>query len=373
MSEFNADIIAKIFNTVSIVPKKSNSDFLSNLYLWIQNDKLSLTATNEAFQETIEYTLAQPLEKEIKCYIKPDVAKLFKSFKDQVEIDFKDRLMIVKNNTFTATLKPTSVEEYDFFIKNKQPDTIFALPFKDAKQFLNTVFASLKEDGSMATREFTGVLIECKDNQINAVATNRMMLDNKVFNQETKDFYGIIEANAVRQLLKINAEQDAVLTFNTYYNDNNEPLYAEFIINDTDFTIKIASKIIQGRFPDYKQISIRKEATKATIPLQEFKVAVDRIYQVAKTETNPHITLTINQNLMEILYANDEGEESIDTIPLIYCDAKDEVKLQCLLLSLYPFLINTYNSDNIDLYWKDVVKPYEIVNENEMFVFVPVR
>jgi len=135
---------------------------------------------------------------------------------------------------------------------------------------------------------------------------------------------------------------------------------------------KLLSRLIDGKFPDYKQIIPKEPTTKATISTKELITAVKRMHYFAK-EINNNLTFTFSKGSLHI--ATPQTQTGKDEATLSVQVEGSENKIALSSSYLLDFL-GHIESDEVELHITDSMHPalfYLPSNKNFLHLIMPLR
>lgn len=396
--KFNSNLLKNAFSNIDSALSKDKESVISYYCCTLDGNLFSIYATNQASQTSVGILASiegdlisnnDSIGNILTFLVKKEFLDIIKSFTGDVVLDIADKQVAIKNGKFVTRTKILDADGYPFFAKpdSLQSKKLFSMPFGKLKTLLKGVsFASLKDDNQV--KEFSGILLECAENKIHTVATNRSMLDHEYVEYETENFYGILEFEGVNQLSRIHVDDDKNVDVHAYFNSEQKPLFISFTFMDTGDSnlpsIVAIVRIIPGILPNYSTLSIigQENVNKITINAQELLSSLEKINLIAKNDRNNTVDFTISKGNLSVLYKNFEGEDTEDEIALTdageYGQESDKTEtISFNLAMVINFLRNTISKDTFDFCWRNPVKPVECyinVDEfTESFIMVPIR
>lgn len=257
-----------ILNNVLIKANQGNISFIStDLELGIINTKRGKV------EEEGEYTFDSK--------ILFDYISLLPNKKIDLFLE-KDELAISCDN-YNTKIKGLSAEEFPLIPEIENFDT-FLIKIKELKKALvQVVFATSNSETRM---ELTGVLFEVRDNLLYLVATDSYRLAEKTIKLEkdkAKNTRVIIPAKTIQELTRIIS---GIKEGSDKEMEDVEIMVSEnqikFLVSGTE----LISRLIEGQYPDYKQIIPSSSNTTANVSRQELIRAVKMSSLFSKTGIN---------------------------------------------------------------------------------------
>lgn len=184
--------------------------------------------------------------------------------KINLTLDQNNQLLIQTDN-YETKIKGLSLDEFPL-IPQIEEENIIEIPVKDLKQAISqVVFAAAYSE---TQPEMSGILFSIEDGVLKLVATDRYRLAEKaikIVNTTGINKSIIIPSRAVQELNKILgvSENDTVKLF----------IAQNQIMFKTDNT-EIISRLIDGQYPDYKQIIPQSFNTEITVKTSDLSAAM---------------------------------------------------------------------------------------------------
>ncbi len=307
------DDLEKSINIVkNAVAAKSTLPVLSNILLEVKGKKIKLAATDLdiGIIKTIE---SQTIESEGALTIP------IKQFSEIIKIFPGDEVLLnaKKNNTITLEAKTPKKASFKIpgipkeeFPKLPEPhhaQNSFMIPQKTLKQlFTKTYFATSKDETRYV---LNGILFEVEKGIFRLVATDgrRLALAKTKLGKEPSPLQFIIPNKTVNELIRILADTD-------------EEVQVSRTENQIFFTIRdvvIISRIIEGEFPNYKQVIPEESKDKLPIVRQELIDAIKRA-MVFSTQDSIAVKLDIFKNKLVISKNSPDTGEAKEELDIAY-------------------------------------------------------
>ncbi len=244
------NIVGKITNKNSTLP------ILNNVLLKTEKGRIKLSSTN--LEIGINYFLGGKVEEDGEITVP---TKLFANFvsnlpNGNVEIKLREDVLNIKCNGYKTNIKGLSAKDYPLAPK-LEVRPIFKIKSSEFKKALAQVSPAISTSESRV--EITGVfmnLAALDKNKITLVATDSYRLAEKTINlekenvnKEFKDVLGnvssvIIPRNTAQELVRNLDEAEELL----------EVTISESQILFTFGPANMISRLLDGKYPDYKQI-----------------------------------------------------------------------------------------------------------------------
>lgn len=164
-----------------------------------------------------------------------------------------------------------------------------------------TVFACSTEENRPV---FTGTLLQIEGSNIRLIGTDTHRLAYRVAeipNQEDFKFNGIIPSKTMSEIYRLLRDEDEVLTIR--FNENQ--VVFQF------GTVHLLSRLIEGQFPNYKQVIPQTCQSKVYLSAKLFQESVERASLLARDSSHANIIrLSVDSERLWIDQASEIGKIS---------------------------------------------------------------
>jgi DNA polymerase-3 subunit beta len=300
--------LEKGLQTVSkAVPVKGSLPILTNILFATEDGKLKLSATN----------LETAITTYVPCSIQDDgaitvPAKLIREFvsnlpEGPINASLTGHTLQLMSNKTKSKFNVITADEYPelpVFPKDSAPVELDAKVFADAIAFV--AFASGTDDSRPM---YTGVYLNCDGKLLTIVSTDGFRLSERILELDKKcePFTAIIPAKTLLEVSRVFSSSAEPLLFALNDNEN----LALFKSEDTT----IATRIIDGEYPDYKRIIPQEKTLSADFPTHEFVEAV-KLTNVFAKEGNNAIKVRFDPaGVIRVMSLSEEAGEHISEIP----------------------------------------------------------
>ncbi len=279
---------------------------LGNILIKAEGKKVYFAATNLELSITTssEATIKNEGAITVPAKILTSYTSLLKKDED-VELSVSDGTTLeVKSKTSRTKIKGISADEFPS-ITTVDAGTKLDLDAKDFRESVHKVAFAAQENSSRPI--LAGVYFATDKDQLTMAATDSYRLSEKVLKLggEVAKTTCVIPVRAVSEADRLaSAGEKVSITIS-----ENQVM---FTVGNT----KLTSRLIDGQFPDYKQIIPKSALTKIEIPKDEFELAVRRVSIFAR-QNNQHMKLEVqgDGNLLVSTDATEIGEDKT-TIPV---------------------------------------------------------
>lgn len=243
-----------------VVSTRGSLEILSNLMLSTENGRMKISATN--LEVGINYWIGGKIEKEgditIPARLFTDVVNSIISEKIEITVDELD--VHIKSENDKLTIKGLPAEDFPIIPTIKDEET-FSIEANELKDALNLVNFAAAIDESRPV--LSGIYFQIEEDKLTLAATDSYRLAEKVLKlakKTSKKYEVIVPAKTMIELARVLSDISGEIKI---FITDNQILFAA---KDLEFT----SRLIEGQFPNYKQIIPEENETKATIPSNEF-------------------------------------------------------------------------------------------------------
>jgi DNA polymerase-3 subunit beta len=302
-------LLKPLASVSGIVERRHTLPILTNLLLETRPDMLSLTATDLELQ--ISLSLPAGVTMDIATTV--SARKLFdicRSLPDQSQItlEVKDSRMQVKAGKSRFNLQTLPAADYPLMAKTGGETSLrLELPQTQLKKLLRQVeFAMAQQD---IRYYLNGLLLEVNGNRLNIVGTDGHRLSFTSLHLE--DSYDkqelILPRKTVLELIKL-------------LDDSEEPVELEVSSNQANFAfsgIRLISKVIDGKFPDYTRVIPSGYQNSFSIDRLNLLLAMQRA-SILSNEKYRGIRMVLGKGSLRLISNNSEQEEAEEELEINY-------------------------------------------------------
>jgi len=238
----------------------------------------------------------------------------------------EDQRCILKSGNSRFVLGTLPAEDYPLLTTENSQGTQVQVTQRELKRlFEKTAFAMAVQDVRFY---LTGTLLEIDQNQLRTVTTDghRLALcEVSASSTASASIQAIVPRKAVgelQRLLSIEDEQLTLLigrellnvTINTPSRDKEQG----------DITVRFTTKLIDGKFPDYRRVIPKGGDKHVLIAHDVFKQSLQRV-AILSNEKLRGVFLNFNQDSLQLRANNPEQDEAVEDIAIQYQDAPLEM------------------------------------------------
>jgi len=261
--------LAKSLNTVGrIVSTKNSLPVLSHVLIKTEDGRLKLASTN--LEIGITYKIGGKVEENGSITVP---ARLFTELVnslpgDKVEMSLNDLTLKIMSGNFKAEIKGITAEDFPL-IPDIKESKVLAMDNKIFRDALKLVSFAAAVDDSRPVLSGVFIVKEGKNLTFAATDSYRLAEKNITLSKDLgTDFSVIVPIRTINEILKIVSDIDGEI--NVYLSDNQ----ISFEVDG----VELISRLIEGQYPNYRQIIPEGSETKANIKSADFlnilKVAV---------------------------------------------------------------------------------------------------
>jgi DNA polymerase III subunit beta len=296
----------------NVVSTRTTLPILSNVLMRAEGERLEFTATD------LDVTIACGVEAKIK---KPGastvpVKRLFGIVRElsnsdiDLEVDEKNVCSIRSGPSFYR-INGLSADEFPPLPKFKEEKKV-VLPQETVRGMMRKTSFAISTDESRYV--LNGIFLSLKDHKMTMVATDGRRLalvDEEVDVSEASQGEFIVPAKAVNELNRLLQDKGEI-----------EIRYAE---NQASFTLKdekgssilIVSKLIEGNYPNYRQVIPSETKERVGLVREEFLHALRRA-EIMTSEKSNSVKLSFGKNKLEITANSPEVGEAKEALAINY-------------------------------------------------------
>ena len=363
------DTLLKSLNFVQgVVEKKNTLPILSNVLLQLKNKKLSIIATDLDiifYDEIIDVKILQEGSTTTSAAVLYDILRKIPS-NSQLNFDLKsENKLSLKSDNADFNLLCLPIDNFPTFADELEGQEI-SLNNSRFLKLLNKTRISISNDD---TRHYlNGVYLHITEAQgrsfLTGVATDSHRLSSSSLEIEsTKDFNSIIlPRKTVFQLCTLLSESSDQLKMQT--SDNK----IKFSLGN----MKLISKVIDGKFPDYKKVVPTSNDKILVVPSKDFIDSIERVATVS-LDRKEGVKFVINKDSLQLSV---NSANSGDVNEKIKANVNAE-NLNISLNSKYLIdLASEVEDKNLKMNLKDSVSPVLIEDasdKNSYYVIMPMK
>jgi DNA polymerase-3 subunit beta len=363
--KINRDTLLKPLTSVSgIVERRHTLPILSNLLLEANEEKIVLTATDLEMQ--ISLSILTPLGGDLSTTISAKkLLDICRALPENTEINMTttDSRIAVKAGKSKFNLQTLPAADYPV-MSNATGDskTIVTIAQGTLKQLFKQVeFAMAQQD---IRYYLNGLLFEVNANRLNVVGTDghRLSFTSSELSQNYEKSELILPRKTVLELIKLLEE-------------NEEEVLIEITTGQVNFrfgNIRLISKVIDGKFPDYTRVIPTGHQNHFTVNRQSILLAMQRA-SILSNEKYRGIRLVLSQNNLRLISTNTEQEEAEEELEITYSGDLIDIGFN---VTYMIDVLNNVNTENIVFSFADANSSCLVTvpsDDHYKYVVMPMR
>ena len=349
----------------NVVSTRTTLPILSNVLIRAEENRVEFTATD--LEVTISCTVGADVKKKgaatvpVKRFF--GIVRELESPEIELEVDERNACSVRAGASFYK-INGLSADEFPPIQRLKE-DKKIVLPQEKMKSMLRKTSFAISSDESRYV--LNGIFIILKEHKITMVATDGRRLalvDEELDIPENCQGEFIVPTKAVHEMTRLLGDKDGV-----------EMKFSE---NHVDLTLKdekgnsavVISKLVEGNYPNYKQVIPSETKERVALPREEFLAALRRA-RIMTSEKANSVKLSFGRNNLAITANSPEVGEARENLAINY-KGKDT------LIAFNPdYLIDplcVLTEDEVFLELIDELSPAVLkINGPFLYVIMPMR
>ena len=303
-----SSILEPLQKVFGVVERRQTLPILSNVFLSINQGVLKLTGTDLEVQVTAQavidgdddFRVTIPGRKLLDiCRSLPDDS--------MINLNFKQDIVVIKSGKSRFTLRTLSADEYPLFDELNYVDNLQLNSDLLVKAFSKTIFCMAQQD---VRYYLNGLMMDVENGELQTVASDghRLALSSNTMDGSTGSISQvIIPRKAAQELLRLVEKFKGAVDVKVAKNNIN------FSFDD----VQLNAKLIDGKFPDFKNVVPDESEHSFIVDKQLFKSALSRV-SILSNEKYKGIRLDLSDRLMTINANNPEQDEAEEEVVVDY-------------------------------------------------------
>jgi DNA polymerase-3 subunit beta len=267
-----------------VASTKTQLPILSNILLRTDGNRLLVAATN------LEVATTQYIGAKIT---KPGAitvpARLISEFvsslpKESIELKVVNNNIHLKSGNYTSIINGVIADDFPELPTINEADSVsYSINIEDFKQAVSQTIITASSDSTRPV--LTGVYWHSHEGQLFLAATDGYRLSERRLVETSSEVSAIIPVQTLQEVLRTIVEDSD--TVDILFDETQ----VRFRINEAE----IISRLVDGNFPDYRQLIPKKSDVTAVVDKQEF-VRVTKIAGLFARESGGSVTLTVDKD-----------------------------------------------------------------------------
>lgn len=363
--QINRDTLLKPLSSVSsIVERRHTLPILSNLLLEAKQDKIVLTATDLEMQISlsVETAVGGELSTTISAKKLLDICRSLPENADITMATQENRIQ-VKTGKSRFNLQTLPANDYPLMTKNADAsNTSINIGQKSLKRLFKQVeFAMAQQD---IRYYLNGLLFEVNGNRLNVVGTDGHRLSftsTELANSYEKQEI-ILPRKTVIELIKLLDESEDEVTIEVANGQANFAFGA----------IRLISKVIDGKFPDYTRVIPTGHQNSFTVDRMMILLSMQRA-SILSNEKYRGIRMVLSANSLKLISTNSEQEEAEEELEISYGGSSLDIGFN---VTYMIDVLNNSDSESVIFSFADANSSCLVTVENDnnyKYVVMPMR
>jgi DNA polymerase-3 subunit beta len=352
--------LARALATVSrIASARASLPILSNVLLKTVDNQLHVATTN------LDVAISEVIGAKIKTEGSVTVpARLMQDYvaslpQGTLTITVKDNKMQITTDHHSSTINSTPAEDFPE-MPTIEDAKILNIKNKDFKTALQQVLFAASSDEARPV--LTGMFIHTDNGQLYAAATDSYRLAEKKITSVSTDVSLLLPASSLQEVLRVIRDDDEILSIS--YDEQQ----AVFSIG----SIELITRLIEGKYPDYRKLLPKDYATTAKMKRSDLQ-EITKVSSLFAREAAGGITLAIEEDKKEVSIrsiASQVGENTAVAAAEAVGDAIITMNSRYVLDAL-----NAFEGDDIQLNVNGRLDPCVLTGSDDSYthVVMPVK
>jgi DNA polymerase-3 subunit beta len=353
-------ILEALQKVQSIVGQRNTLPILSNVLLEVRNNKLSLTTTD--MEVSVRTSIDADIQREGATTL--PARRFFSICRDlpnrQVEIEVSaGDVAEINSGSYNCKLEGLSSEDFPP-MPTFEESSSYKLRQGTLKDILQKTSYAASSDESRAI--LNGSLLSFGENKLTVVCTDGRRLalvEQEIDLSDVSELNIVVPSKTVGELIKtLGDDGDAVI--------KTSATQVAFEFGN----IFIISKLIDGTYPNYRQVIPSQCEERIAIDREMLQSAVRRVSLMLDDQA-ASVKIQITENRMELITSSPEVGESHESVPVKYSGKDITIAFNPAFL-MAP--LKHLDSDEIYLELSDELSPGVIkTNVPFLYVIMPIR
>lgn len=346
-----------------IVERRHTLPILSNLLVEGENGKISLTATDLEMQISmmVECEIPEQFATTVSAKKLLDICRSLAEG-SQIKLADQDSRLQVSTGRSKFNLQTLPAADYPTMTRTPNTQLTLRMAQKSFRHLLKQV------EFSMAQQDIryylNGLLLEVNGEKLHVVGTDghRLSYVSTDLDQTFEKQEVILPRKTVGELIKL-------------LDDSEEEIVIEISSNQANFTfsnIRLISKVIDGKFPDYNRVIPVGHQNRFSLNRMEVLQAMQRA-SILSNEKYRGIRMVLGANTLRLISSNSEQEEAEEEIEIAYSGEPLDVGFNVTYLI---DVLNNVQSETVEFAFADANSSCLVTvpdNANFRYVVMPMR
>ena len=368
-------------HVVGAVERRHTLNILSNVKIQVSNESLTITGSDLEVELVASTHLAEGAclqvgETTVPARKLMDICKSLPSAA-LIDLQITEDRCILKSGNSRFVLGTLPAEDYPLLSTENAQGTQVTVTQRELKRlFEKTAFAMAVQDVRFY---LTGTLLEIDQNQLRAVTTDGHRLAlcetaaTSTATQAIQAIQAIVPRKAVAELQRLLSIEDEQLSLLI----GRELLNVTISIASRDkeqgsITVRFTTKLIDGKFPDYRRVIPRGGDKNVLIAHDVFKQSLQRV-AILSNEKLRGVFLNFGADCLQLRANNPEQDEAIEDLAIQYADAPMEMSFNAQYLL---DVLGALDGDDVSMTMTEAnqsVLVHDPAQQDQTYVVMPMR
>lgn len=339
------------------VPTKASLPILNNILINANEDSINLSSTN--LETAIKITIDAVVKEKGTVAVPARVLKDFISSLNNETLDFaitKNKLVLKTTNS-TTKFNGIDPQDYPELPKVSKPDNTNKISSDTLEKINKHVTFSASNDVTKGV--FTGIFLKFEDENLISACTDGNRLSEyitKLKEKSQNNFDVVIPAKTFAEVTKIFSDIEDLIDIFINQNDNLVIFKSNNII--------VATRILDGNYPDYKRVIPSEFSLTANISLAELDDALKKTNIFAKENDGSTVKIKFDP-VEKQLVVSSQAEVSGENRSIVAADIDGDL-LEAAFNSRYLLdFCNNYKIENILIKTNSATSPFLISSDDD--------
>ena len=363
--KINRDTLLKPLSSVSgIVERRHTLPILSNLLLEAKQDKIVLTATDLEMQISlsVETAVGSELSTTISAKKLLDICR---SLPENADINMTPQESRIQVKAGKSRFNLQTLPAADYPVMSRAVGSAGAV-IKIGQRTLKRLFKQV--EFAMAQQDIryylNGLLFEVSANRLNVVGTDghRLSFTSTELSQNYEKQELILPRKTVIELIKLLDESEEEVTIEITSGQ----------VNFSFGAIRLISKVIDGKFPDYTRVIPTGHQNNFTVGRMPILLSMQRA-SILSNEKYRGIRMVLGKDNLRLISTNSEQEEAEEEMEVNYPGDSLDIGFN---VTYMIDVLNNVDSENIIFSFADANSSCLVTvpdDSNYKYVVMPMR
>ena len=372
------NLLNVLSHVVGAVERRHTLNILSNVKVQVSNELLTITGSDLEVELVASTTLAEGAciqvgESTVPARKLMDICKSLPTAA-LIDLQITEDRCILKSGNSRFVLGTLPAEDYPLLNTENTQGTQVTVTQRELKLlFEKTAFAMAVQDVRFY---LTGTLLEIDQNQLRAVTTDghRLALcETTATSTATSPIQAIIPRKAVAELQRLLSIEDEQLSLLIGRELLNVTISAPSRDKEqANITVRFTTKLIDGKFPDYRRVIPRGGNKNVLIAHDVFKQSLQRV-AILSNEKLRGVFLNFGADCLQLRANNPEQDEAIEDLVIQYADEAMEMSFNAQYLL---DVLGALDGDDVTMTMTEAnqsVLVHDPSQQDQTYVVMPMR